>query len=435
MMFYKETEFKETPIGKIPKGWETTKLSELSGHITKGTTPTTYGFRYTASGINFIKVESIDERGAFIPENIPHISEEANKAFSRSILRENDVLFSIAGALGRVALVTNEILPANTNQALAIVRLKEQNRLSVEYLKYFLMGPQIQNFVRTIAIQSQQANINLEHVRNFTVALPPLGEQCGVVGVLGVVDSAIELVGKVIAKTERLKKSLMQTLLTKGIGHKEYEYSKELGCTIPKDWEVAKLGGFAEFKNGVNFGKEQRGSEGMLTVDVLNMYGESIYLDLKDLYRVKIAENHDYVLEKGDILFVRSSLKREGAGWASLFDGWNELVTFCGFIIRAKLQRKDILPEFLTYFLRSELARNKLVAGSGQVAITNITQETLRIFRFPLPSLQEQEKIVEMLSTVDKKLGLERREKSKLERVKRGLMDLLLTGKVRVKVD
>ena len=140
-------------------------------------------------------------------------------------------------------------------------------------------------------------------------------------------------------------------------------------------------------------------------------------------------------LRKGDILFVRSSLKREGTGWASLFNGWNEPVTFCGFIIRARLKNKKIFPEFLTYFLRSDFARRGLVASSGQVAITNITQDVLKILRFPLPPFDEQKRIAKILSIVDRKIEIERKEKEKLERIKQGLMDLLLTGKIRVKVN
>jgi len=100
------------------------KLGEISERITKGTTPTTNGFKFQEAGINFIKIESIKEDGLFIPEKFAFVSDECHQAFKRSQLKENDILFSIAGALGRIAIVTNEILPANTNQALAVITLK-----------------------------------------------------------------------------------------------------------------------------------------------------------------------------------------------------------------------------------------------------------------------------------------------------------------------
>lgn len=208
------TRFRETVIGKIPEEWETAKLVELSEHITKGTTPTSYGFEYTSSGIHFIKVESIDNQGKFVKQNISYISQDANVTFSRSILRENDILFSIAGALGRVAVVNGEILPANVNQALSIIRLKDQELLSVTFLKYFLMGFQIQNLVKTIAIQSQQANINLEHVRNFLVAMPSLGEQQKIAEILSSVDDKLNFLRKKTENLKVIKHGLMDYLLT-----------------------------------------------------------------------------------------------------------------------------------------------------------------------------------------------------------------------------
>jgi len=431
-MFYKETEFQETPIGKIPKDWETTKLSELSEHITKGTTPTTYGFGYTASGIHFIKVESIDDRGAFVPENIPHISEEANEVFSRSILRENDILFSIAGALGRVATVTGEILPANVNQALAIIRLKEQNRLSVKYLKYFLMGSQIQNFVRTIAIQSQQANINLEHVRNFTVALPPLGEQRGIVEVLGVVDLAVGKTGEVIAKTERLKKGLMQELLTKGIGHKEYKYSKELAHEIPQDWDVLHAEKICDrvtdgthdtpkpVENGYYLVTSKHIKNGIID------FSEAYFISEEDFIEVNKRSKVDY----GDVLFSMIGT----VGMTTIVR--KEYPTFAIKNIGLFKTNNDFsLAYWLNYYFQSPITQKYIKDHLKGTTQKYIPLHSLRTFPIALPSPIERGKIAEILSTVDRKLELERTEKIRLERVKRGLMDLLLTGKVRVKVD
>ena len=99
------------------------RLRDVADVITKGTTPTSIGYEFVNKGINFIKVESITEDGAFIENKFAYITDECNKKLSRSQLQENDILFSIAGAIGRVAIVDKNILPANTNQALAIIRL------------------------------------------------------------------------------------------------------------------------------------------------------------------------------------------------------------------------------------------------------------------------------------------------------------------------
>jgi len=210
----KHKRFKKTEIGEIPEEWRVVKLGEIAEKITKGTTPTTYGYTFTNEGINFIKVESIDEHGNFIKENISHISKEANQALKRSILEENDILFSIAGALGRVALVTKDILPANTNQALAIIRLKKDKHINVRYIKYFLQSQYIQRYINLISVQSAQANLSLTQVRNFNVTLPPLPEQKKIAKILMTVDKKLELLKKRKEKLERIKKGLMKDLLT-----------------------------------------------------------------------------------------------------------------------------------------------------------------------------------------------------------------------------
>jgi len=211
---HKEFKYSEELGCEIPKEWDVVKLGEISKIITKGTTPTTYGFKFVEQGINFIKVESIDENGNFISKNIPHISEKANKVFNRSILEEYDILFSIAGALGRVSVVTRDILPANTNQALAIIRLKEKSDVMFEYLRYYLMGPLIQNYITTIAVQSAQANLSLTQVKNFFVCIPSVPEQRQIASILSKVDDQIEKERQTKEQLERLKKGLMQILLT-----------------------------------------------------------------------------------------------------------------------------------------------------------------------------------------------------------------------------
>jgi len=130
--------YKKTKIGVIPEDWEVKKLGEITELITKGTTPTTLGFSFCKSGINFIKIENIDKFGNFNSKILNYIDLETNQKLKRSQLKNNDILFSIAGALGRTAIVTNDILPANTNQALSIIRFANNKIVSVNYCYYFL---------------------------------------------------------------------------------------------------------------------------------------------------------------------------------------------------------------------------------------------------------------------------------------------------------
>src|SRR6266850_3466506 len=109
-------------MSELPEGWERAKLSDVSQRITKGSTPTSYGYEYQDKGIAFVKVENV-KNGLIAHQTIKHrISEEANLNQKRSILEAGDILFSIAGTIGTTCLVRKDDLPANTNQALAIIR-------------------------------------------------------------------------------------------------------------------------------------------------------------------------------------------------------------------------------------------------------------------------------------------------------------------------
>jgi type I restriction enzyme S subunit len=197
-------------------------------------------------------------------------------------------------------------------------------------------------------------------------------------------------------------------------------------------WPTASLGEYAEFKNGINFTSEEKGDVGVSTIDVKNMYGHGFAAGVDNLYRVNKAINHDYYLESGDLLFVRSSLKQEGIGWTSQFVSNSEPTTFCGFIIRARLndrQRTD--PSFLTFYFRSDDARRALIASSGKVAITNISQGILSKAPIPLPPLPEQKKIAHILSTVQRAIEAQERIIATTTELKKALMHKLFTEGLR----
>ena len=196
--------------------------------------------------------------------------------------------------------------------------------------------------------------------------------------------------------------------------------------SLPKHWEVEKLGDKAELKNGINFKKEQKG-QGILTVDVLNMYSDGIYLDTGNLYRVDYKIKDRDLLRANDILFVRSSLKQEGVAWASLFRGHEEPMTFCGFLIRARLTTPEINHEFLTHYFRTDFARRFLVSKSARLAITNISQATLSTCPIPLPPLPEQRAIAHVLQTIQEAKSTRQREIALERERKAALMDYLFS--------
>ena len=185
---------------------EWVKLGEIASLITKGTTPTTLGFDFVDEGINFIKIESISEEGSFISNKFNHITSECDNKLSRSRLQKNDLLFSIAGAIGRTAIVTDDILPANTNQALALIRIPE-GIVNYSYLKYVLQSSVVSDQFEKRKQGVAQLNISLKDVANFNIPLPSQAEQQMIVEILGGVEAIISLRKQQLAKLDELVKA------------------------------------------------------------------------------------------------------------------------------------------------------------------------------------------------------------------------------------
>ncbi|WP_055668216.1 restriction endonuclease subunit S [Desnuesiella massiliensis] len=193
--------------------WVEKQIRDLAVLVTKGTTPTSLGYGFTNSGVAFVKIESI-ENSKVVNKYCTFISEETNNALSRSILIENDILFSIAGALGRCAKVEKNILPANTNQALAIIRLDKQN-VCVDYVFRFLQSEKIIRNIAEINVQGAQANLSLENINELTILLPQtIEEQTAIAQILSDMDAEIDTLTAKLSKLKYIKQGMMSELLT-----------------------------------------------------------------------------------------------------------------------------------------------------------------------------------------------------------------------------
>ena len=194
---------------KNEKGWEVKKLGEICDVITKGTTPTTVGFQFLNEGINFVKVESFEE-GKLNKTKFAYISDECHEALRRSQLLENDILICIAGAtVGKLALVTKDILPANTNQACCIIRLKKEFAVSRKYIFSILQSDYIKRFIESLKKGVAQPNLTLEHVRNFSIPNVPINLQQTFASKIEAIEQMKEETKKALQEAETLFQTRM----------------------------------------------------------------------------------------------------------------------------------------------------------------------------------------------------------------------------------
>ena len=187
-MFPQKNEKKpEIRFAGFTDDWEQRKLGTLCSLITKGTTPKD---KSGNGEVNFVKVENIDTDNGEVTSMSKISVEEHEGYLKRSRLEENDILFSIAGTLGRVSVVKPSILPANTNQALAIIRTNEGY---IPYLTTVLKGPAVEDFIRRNPTIGAQPNLSLEQVNNLDISYPEYDEQVKIGDYFALLDNLITL--------------------------------------------------------------------------------------------------------------------------------------------------------------------------------------------------------------------------------------------------
>ena len=182
------------------------RLGDIATLITKGTTPTTIGFSFVDTGVNFVKIESISENGEFLSDKFAHITDECDNKLKRSQLEENDILFSIAGAIGRTAIVPRSILPANTNQALAIIRIP-QNAINLRFVLYALQSQAVEEQSEKQKQGVAQLNLSLKNIADILIPLVSSEKQDEIVRNLAAVDTAIAIRKEQIRLIDQVVKS------------------------------------------------------------------------------------------------------------------------------------------------------------------------------------------------------------------------------------
>lgn len=186
-------------LGEIPAHWEVKRVKQCASKVSKGTTPSTEGRSILESGeVRFLKAENL-VAGNITDTPLCFIDEETNNILKRSQLQKNDVLFVIAGAtLGKIAIVNEVILPANTNQAIAFIR--PNHSAESEYLALWLSSQSITSLIWLEAVQSAQPNLSMDSLGNFIIPTPPIAEQNEIVAF---VHEETALIDKTISCAER----------------------------------------------------------------------------------------------------------------------------------------------------------------------------------------------------------------------------------------
>ena len=363
--------------------WEQRKLGEMSLLITKGTTPINKSGEGT---INFIKIENINaDNGEIIPEM--KISEDEHNGYlKRSQLQENDILFSIAGTLGRVSTVKSSILPANTNQALAIIRIKDG---VLNYITTVLKGNAVTDFIKKNPTVGAQPNLSLEQVGNLEIPYPILSEQTKIGTYFQSLDNLITLHQRKCESLKKVKKSMLQKMFPKnGESVPEIRFA---GFTDP--WEQRKLGEVVNVCSGRDYKHLDEGN--------IPVYGTGGYmLSVSEA----LSENEDAIGigRKGTI---DSPYVLKAPFWTV------DTLFYC---IPNKNNDLNFVYGLYQKINWKSMDESTGVPSLSKTAINNVDVSTT--------SLSEQQKIGSYFQSLDNLITLHQRKVEKLKNIKKSML-------------
>ncbi|MBR5566083.1 MAG: restriction endonuclease subunit S [Roseburia sp.] len=363
------------------------KIANIAKVITKGTTPTTLGYEFQDIGVNFLKIECFDENGCFIADKVTHISEECNDKLKRSQLECGDVLFSIAGAIGRVAIVTEEMLPANTNQALAIIRIHDEN-VHLPYIKLILTSNIVKEQIERKKQGVAQLNLSLKDVGDIEIPMPKLEKQKKIVELFGKIQNIISNRNQELNNLDNLIKARFVELF----GSEENKIPIREMCNV--------TGGYS-FKSG------DISNDGAIKIlQIGNVYLDNVSWETTNYLPEGFDEKYSkFMLNEGDIVIALTrpmiqSLGNVKACIVKPSDLPCLLNQRVGRIVAKK--EKSVFLEFIYGCLMTDDFTRYVETCSIGCSQPNISTKDIENYLIPNATYERQEAYVEFKKQTDK---------------------------------
>ncbi len=457
---------KTEEMEKLPEGWKRVRFKDYV-YFQEGPGLTSDLFEGKEEGIPFLNIRCIQEN-RILKEKLQYIDEKiVGKHFRHFLLEENDLVVSSSGTLGRCIFIKKENLPLLLNTS--IIRMRPLNHaLDRMYLKYYIESEYFQKGIYRLSTGSAQSNYGPSHLKKIYIFLPPLPEQQKIAEILETVDNAIEKTDAIIEKYKRIKQGLMQDLLTRGIvmnyelgimnygselrkhesgimndelgvgsheseignwelrDERKHKFKDSLLGKIPEEWEVVSLG---------DIGKIITGS----TPPTLNSeyYGDHyLFISPEDITDSRFIGDSQKKLSESGFKISRpippNSICTVCIGSTIGKVGMTTSICTTNQQINSIVPDTDICNPDALFYLVLFYSQTPLKQEAGLQAVPIVNKSRFSRIQIPLPPLPEQQRIASILSQVDEVIEKEQKYKEKLERIKRGLMEDLLTGRIRV---
>lgn len=408
--------YKESPLGIIPDEWEIKRLGSITTKIGSGVTPRGGESVYKKEGRIFLRSQNIGW-GTLLLNDVAYIDETTHQKQSSTEVQEGDILLNITGAsIGRSAVADKRVDKGNVNQHVCIIRLRD-NILSY-YINAYILSYQGQRAIDSFQAGGNRQGLNFEQISTFYIPIPPLFEQKTIASVLSIWDKAIEKQTALIEKLEIRKRGLMQQLLT----------GKKRLPGFSGKWEKKKLKGIAERI----IRKNVEGCKNIVTISA-----QKGFISQTDFFNKVIAsesiENY-YLVHKNEFCYNKSYSNGYPMGAIKrLVDSEKAVVTtlYICFKINPNLNIDFIEQYFEAGILNRGLSK---IANEGGRAhgLLNVTPSDFFNISIKIPPVEEQNAIAKILCIANQETRLAIHKLDQLKKEKKGLMQVLLTGKQRV---
>ena len=357
-------------------------LSELFT-LQMGKTPSRDNSSYwKKSENNWISIADLTNSGKYISNTKETLSDSAVAESGIKKIPANTVIMSFKLSLGKVAITEKEMY---SNEAIMAFIDKGVEKISPEYLYYLLRAKDWSNGTNKAVMG---ATLNKATLSTIKIQLHEYDNQLEIVNMLNRVSSSIDFRKQQLTKLDELVKARFVEMFGDPIQNE-------------KCWEIKSLFDLGYCKNGMNFHKGDHGVE-IHCLGVGDFKDRSTIYDVKNLPYVALNESpdSDYLLQDGDIVFVRSNGNKELVGRCLAIYPENVPVTYSGFCIRYRLTSEKASVPYILRVLKADSVRKKM-AGRG-ANIQNLNQQTLSQLAIPLPPLSLQNQFADFVAEVDK---------------------------------
>ena len=403
---------------EIPDSWNVEKIEPKVGNVKSGKR-LPKGFYVTDMHTSHPYIRVIDMREGYVDTSeLKYVPDEAFSAIQNYRIYKDDIYISVAGTLGIVGQIPAYLDGANlTENANRVTNIK----CNVKYLMYWLMSSTIQNIISQTQTLGAQPKLALTRIRNFPVILPSIQEQKKIVEVLSDVDTLIADLQKLIRKKKNIRQGTMQMLLSGK--HRLDGYSSSWRTS-----ELSKVTSRVGVGLATSVTQYYRDSG---TIIFRNLNIKENYLDDTDVLYLEeefASRNPNKAIHKGDVLTVHTGYVGISCVVPEKYDG---ALTFTTLITTTN--KKELLPEYLSYHLNSSLGHRVIedLQTSGGRKNLNVSDFEKYTLTFP-KDINEQRAIVSVLADMDVEIRKLEEKLSKYQKIKQGMMEELLTGKVRL---